>query len=328
MSIRIPLLVGAVILIAGLILSMLLTDYHLRLLNLAAISAIAVIGLNFAFGYAGLISLGHAAFVGAGAYGVALLTTLFVWSPWLALPAAVAGTAVLAMLIGVPLLRLKGHYLALATLGFNVSFSIVAANWIDATGGTNGISRIPELQIAGHALTDERSYLWFALLVLAASAAVAALIHGSRHGRAMIAVRDDETASSMTGIDVPRVKLAAFVLSSVYAAVAGALFAFHMRFISPEDFGYAHSITYLAMLVVGGEGSIVGAILGALLVTFLPEWLRFLGSAYLAFFGLFVLAILIFLPSGLAGIRRPRSFRRHELIKWPALVAASKEARP
>lgn len=328
MSMRFALLVGAVILIAGLTLSMLLTDYHLRLLNLAAISAIAVIGLNFAFGYAGLISLGHAAFVGAGAYGVALLTTLFAWSPWLALPAAIAGTAVLAMLIGVPLLRLKGHYLALATLGFNVSFSIVAANWIEVTGGTNGISRIPQLQIAGHALVDERSYLWFALLVLAVSATIAALIHGSRHGRAMIAVRDDETASSMTGIGVARVKLTAFILSSVYAAVAGGLFALHMRFISPEDFGYAHSITYLAMLVVGGEGSIPGAILGALLVTFLPEWLRFLGSAYLAFFGLFVLAILIFLPSGLVGIRRPASFRRHARMKWPAFVAASKEARP
>ncbi|WP_160118914.1 branched-chain amino acid ABC transporter permease [Bradyrhizobium vignae] len=307
---------------------MLLADYQLRLLNLAVISAIAVIGLNFAFGYAGLISLGHAAFVGTGAYGVALLTTLLAWSPWLALPVAVAGTAIFALSIGFPLLRLKGHYLALATLGLNVSFSIVAANWIELTGGTNGVSRIPELQIAGHALADERSYLWFALVVLALSAAVAALLHVSRLGRAMIAVRDDETASSMTGIDVPRVKLAAFVLSSVYAALAGSLFAFHMRFISPDDFGYAHSITYLAMLVVGGEGSVVGAILGALLVTFLPEWLRFLGSAYLAFFGLFVLAILVFLPSGLAGIRRPRSIRRDAGIKKVALVAVAKDARP
>lgn len=328
MSLRFPLLLGVVILIAGLSLTIVLTDYHLRLVNLAVISAIAVIGLNFAFGYAGLISLGHAAFVGTGAYGVALLTTSLGWSSWLALPAAIAGTAVLALLIGVPLLRLKGHYLALATLGFNVSFTIVAANWIELTGGTNGISRIPELQIAGHALADERSYLWFALLVLAASAVAAALIHGSRHGRAMIAVRDDETASSMTGIDVTRVKLAAFVLSSVYAAAAGGLFACHMRFISPEDFGYAHSITYLAMLVVGGEGSIVGAILGAVLVTFLPEWLRFLGAAYLAFFGLFVLAILIFLPSGLAGIRRPGSLSWASRIKIPGLAAASKEVRP
>lgn len=328
MSLRFPLLLGVVILIAGLSLSIVLTDYHLRLVNLAVISAIAVIGLNFAFGYAGLISLGHAAFVGTGAYGVALLTTLLGWSPWQALPAAIAGAAVLALLIGVPLLRLKGHYLALATLGFNVSFTIVAANWIELTGGTNGISRIPELQIAGHALADERSYLWLALLVLAASAVAAALIHGSRHGRAMIAVRDDETASSMTGIDVTRVKLAAFVLSSVYAAAAGGLFACHMRFISPEDFGYAHSITYLAMLVVGGEGSIVGAILGAVLVTFLPEWLRFLGAAYLAFFGLFVLAILIFLPSGLAGIRWPGRRRGASRMKMPALVAASKEVGP
>ncbi|MBB4363089.1 branched-chain amino acid transport system permease protein [Bradyrhizobium sp. CIR18] len=327
MSMRFPLVLGAIIISVGLGLSMLLADYQLRLLKLAVISAIAVMGLNFAFGYAGLISLGHAAFVGTGAYGVALLTTLLAWS-WLALPVAVAGTAIFALSIGFPLLRLKGHYLALATLGLNVSFSIVAANWIELTGGTNGVSRIPELPIAGHALAYERSYLGFALVVLALSAAIAALLHVSRLGRAMIAVRDDETASSMTGIDVSRVKLAAFVLSSVYAALAGSLFAFHMRFISPDDFGYAHSITYLAMLVIGGEGSVVGAILGALLVTFLPEWLRFLGSAYLAFFGVFVLAILVFLPSGLAGISRPGGIRRDGGIKKLALVAVAKEARP
>jgi len=304
MAMRIPLVVAAVIVVAGALLSLLLPEYHLRLLNLSVISAVAVIGLNFAFGYAGLISLGHAAFVGMGAYGLAILATRYGWSPWLAMPVAIAATAVFAGLIGLPLLRLKGHYLALATLGLNVSFYIVASNWIGLTGGTNGIARIPELHVVGRALSGEREFLWFGLVVLAAVAAVASILHVSRHGRAMIAVRDDEIAAEMTGIDTTVVKIAAFVLSAICAAIAGCLFACHMRFVAPEDFSYAHSITYLAMLIVGGESSIIGAILGSVLLTFLPEWLRFLGPAYLVFFGILVLGILVFLPKGIVGLAR------------------------
>lgn len=307
---RAPLLIAAAILVLGSLLSLVLPEYYLRLLNLSAISAVAVIGLNFAFGYAGLISLGHAAFVGMGAYGLAILTTTCGWSPWLAAPAAVAATAVLAALIGFPLLRLRGHYLALATLGLNVSFYIVTSNWISLTGGTNGIARIPELAIGSFAFSGEHQFLWLVLVVLAAVAVIATMLHASRHGREMMAVRDDEIASEMIGIDTTRVKITAFVLSAICAAIAGCLFALHVRFVAPEDFTYAHSITYLAMLIVGGEGTIVGAILGAILLTFLPEWLRFLGTAYLFFFGLLMLVILVFLPTGLVGLgqrlRRPR----------------------
>jgi len=319
---RVPFLITAVIVSAGVLLSLVLPDYHLRLLNLSVVSAIAVIGLNFAFGYAGLISLGHAAFVGMGAYGLAILTTRMGWSPWRAMLVATTATAAFAGLIGLPLLRLKGHYLALATLGLNVSFYIVAANWIDLTGGTNGISRIPELTIAGRAIAGERPFLWFGLAVLAAITIVAFMIHTSRYGRAMIAVRDDETAAAMSGIDVTMTKIAAFVLSAVCAAIAGCLFACHVRFVAPEDFSYAHSITYLAMLIVGGESTIVGAILGAAVLTFLPEWLRFLGSAYLAFFGLMMLAILVFLPSGIAGLGRYLPRLRSPTRAAPASVSA------
>ncbi|ABE39595.1 inner-membrane translocator [Rhodopseudomonas palustris BisB5] len=302
MAIRNALSIAAAILVIGGLLSAVLPEYYLRLLNLSAISAVAVIGLNFAFGYAGLISLGHAAFVGMGAYGLAILTVTSGWSPWLAAPAAIAATAVLAALIGYPLLRLRGHYLALATLGLNVSFYIVTSNWIDLTGGTNGIARIPELTIGTLTVAGEHRFLWLALVVLAIVAALAAILHGSRHGREMMAVRDDEIASEMIGIDTTRVKITAFVLSAVCAAIAGCLFALHVRFVAPEDFTYAHSITYLAMLIVGGESTIVGAILGAILLTFLPEWLRFLGTAYLFFFGLLMLCILVFLPTGLVGL--------------------------
>jgi branched-chain amino acid transport system permease protein len=303
-SFRFPITLAAAVLLVGLALSLVLADYHLRLLNLAAMSAIAVIGLNFAFGHAGLISLGHAAFVGMGAYGVAILTARLGWSPWLATPVAVTATAAIAALIGLPLLRLTGHYLALATLGLNVSFYILTANWIELTGGTNGISRIPAFSIGSYALADERRFIWLALVVLAVIAAIAALLQASRYGRAMIAVRDDELAAEMSGINTTQVKVGAFVLAAICAAIAGALFACHTRFVAPEDFSYTHSISYLAMLIVGGEGTIIGAILGAVVLTFLPEWLRFLGPAYLLFFGLMMLAILVLMPSGIVGLER------------------------
>jgi branched-chain amino acid transport system permease protein len=321
--------VGALIafLIIGFVLSLTVSEYSLRLLNLAAISAVAVIGLNFAFGYAGLISLSHAAFMGLGAYALAILTTQAGWSPWLAMLPAVAGTGLVAILIGVPLLRLKGHYLALATLGLNVSFVIVATNWIEMTGGTNGIAKIPGVTLFGRAVDGERPFFWLALAIVAALAVLAYLVQRSHYGRAMIAVRDDETAASMSGINVAAMKGAAFALSAVYAAVAGCLFASHMHFISPEDFNFSHSITLLAILIVGGEGTIAGAIIGAVVLTFLPEWLRVLGGSYLAFFGLMVLAILIFMPTGIVGLAslwRKRS--RSEGAEGPAVAVEAKRS--
>ncbi|TDR88053.1 branched-chain amino acid ABC transporter permease [Enterovirga rhinocerotis] len=307
----------------GLALSVSVSEYTLRLLNLATISAVAVIGLNFAFGYAGLISLGHAAFMGLGAYILAILTTQAGWSPWLATLPAILGTGLAAVVIGVPLLRLKGHYLALATLGLNVSFGIVAANWIELTGGTNGIAKIPGLSLFGHAIEGERPFLWLSLAVVAVLAVLASFIQRSRYGRAMMAVRDDETAASMTGINVTATKVSAFALSAIYAAIAGCLFATHVHFISPDDFNFAHSITFLSMLIVGGEGTIAGAIIGAALLTFLPEWLRVLGESYLAFFGLMMLAILIFMPTGIVGLLS--RFRRSAKREAPPAPASSGE---
>jgi branched-chain amino acid transport system permease protein len=139
----------------------------------------------------------------------------------------------------------------------------------------------------------------------------------------MMAVRDDEIAAAMTGINVTAVKVTAFALSAVYAAVAGCLFATHVHFISPDDFSFAHSITFLSMLIVGGEGTIAGAIIGAALLTFLPEWLRVLGESYLAFFGLMMLVILIFMPTGIVGLAR--RWRRPARRETPAVSAAAAE---
>lgn len=288
----------------------LLQGYGLRLLNTAAISAIAVLGLNYVFGYAGLISLAHAAFVGVAAYSVAILTTRHQWDPWLAALAAIVLTCASAYIVGRVLLRLKGHYLALATLGLNVSFTIVTSNWIELAGGTNGISGIPSLSLFGLALDSEQAFYWFALPVLVVLALGAVRVRHSHLGRCMMAVRDDELATAMTGIPITQVKVGAFTLGAGYAAVAGCLFAFHIRFVSPEDFNFSHSIIYLAMLVVGGEGSIVGAIMGAVGVTLLPEVLRGVGNAYLLVFGALVLLILVVLPRGLVSLADASTYRR------------------
>jgi branched-chain amino acid transport system permease protein len=278
------------------------SEYTVRLLNIAIIGAIAVLGLNFAFGWAGLITLAQAAFVGFGAYGTALLTTRVGLDPWSASAIAIVGTAVIAILIGFPMLRLSGHYLALATLGLNVSFGIVTSNWVELTGGTNGITSIPSYPLAGLKLDHAALFFPLAWVVLVVLAIAAYRIRLSRFGRAMIALRDDQIATQMSGVGAVRMRMTAFVIGAMYAAVAGVLFAHHSNFISPGDFDYIHSIFYLSMLIIGGEGTVLGAILGAILVTFLPEWLRPVGDAYLSIFGVLVILVLIFLPKGLTSL--------------------------
>jgi branched-chain amino acid transport system permease protein len=299
---RAAILLVAVAFLLALLLPLFVSGYGIRILNLAFISAIAVIGLNFAFGYAGLITLAQAGFVGCGAYVTAILATTGGLSPWLAIPIATAAGGVLAVVIGIPILRLKGHYLALATLGFNVSFVIVATNWKSVMGGTDGISGIPPLSLGPFALATDHRYFYVVWLALAGAVWVAWRIRNSHVGLAMIAVRDDEIATATSSIGVTRIKVQAFALSATYAALAGALFAHMTNFVAPDDFALGHSIVYLAMLIIGGEGSILGAVIGAIIVTFMPELLRDLGSAYMIFFGCLMLLILIFLPKGLMSL--------------------------
>lgn len=288
--------------LAVLVLPAIVPGFALHVLDTGMIAAVAVLGLNFVVGWAGLISLAQAGFMGLGAYATAILTTRYAWPIWAAGPVAVALAGLAAILVGLPLLRLRGHYLALATLGFNVSFRIVANGWEGFLGGTDGIASIPSPVVFGHPLDTDASYyyvLWAALVV---AVAIAARLRRSHVGRAMITVRDDEIAAGAASVDVVRVKVQAFALGACYAGGAGVLFAHFARYIAPEDFDLGQSILYLAMLIIGGEGSIAGAVLGAVLVTFLPEWLRFLGAGYLTFFGALMLLVLIFLPKGLVSL--------------------------
>lgn len=286
-----------------------MSSYGLRLLDLSLISAIAVLGLSFAFGYAGLLHLGQAAFVGIGAYTSALLAARLGVSFWLSMPVAIALTAAVGVGVGVPMLRLRGHYLALATVGFNVTIDIIARNWTDVTGGENGLSGIPSVAIAGFRFDSDQRFYYLGLAVLAFASLIALAIRHSRFGRAMIAVRDDELACGASGISVLRAKVLAFTLAAAFAGLSGVLYAHYTRYVAPNDFDLVRSITLLVMLIVGGESSILGAIGGTILITFAPELLRFVGEAYLAVFGIGVLVILIVMPDGFAGaLSRLRGF--------------------
>jgi branched-chain amino acid transport system permease protein len=298
LAIAAALAIGAAIVLA---VPALLTPYTLRIMILAVISAIAVIGLCFAFGYAGLIHLGQGAFVGVGAYSAALLTTRLGLGFWTAMPAALVIGAAFAVLIGAPLLRLRGHYLALATVGFNETMEIVAKNWTGVTGGDDGVSGIPGISLFGMPIASDRAFYYLALGFLVLVTLIGYAIRASRFGRAMVAVRDDELACGAAGITAFRVKLLAFILASVYGALSGVLYAHYAGYISPSDFDLVRSTTLLVMLIVGGEASILGAIGGAILVSYAPEWLRFLGQAYLTFFGVAILLVLILLPDGAMG---------------------------
>ena len=284
---------------------LLLSDLDMRLTNLGLISAIAVLGLTFAFGYAGLIQLGQAAFVGLGAYMSALLAVKLGFSFWVGLPAGVLFAAGCAALIGLPLLRLRGHYLALATVGLNVSLEIVTRSWVSLSGGFVGVSGIPGVTIFGWAADTDRRMYWVILAFLALACGLAWLVRHSHLGRAMIAVRDDEIAAAAAGVSITGTKVAAFTLSGAYGGLSGVLYAHYAAYISPSDFALVRSIEFLAMAVVGGESSILGAVIGALFFTYLPEWLRVFGKeTYPTFFGLITLAALILMPAGLVGLAR------------------------
>lgn len=295
-------LIGALLaVLAALVAPRLLSEFNLRLATLSLHTSIAVIGLCIAFGWTGLLHLGQAAFIGIGAYATAILSTKLGLGFWTTMPVALVASGLVALCIAVPMLRLRGHYLALAVLGFNVTFEIVARNWTKLTGGFDGITDIPPVNLFGIVINDDHGYYYLSLGFVIVSALFALALRHSRYGRAMIAIRDDELAAGTSSVSVTRMKVLAFVIASMLAGLSGALYAHHATFIAPQDFEFVKSVTILVMLILGGEISVAGAILGTVIITFLPEWLRFLGDYYQAVFGLLVLVILIVMPNGIVG---------------------------
>jgi branched-chain amino acid transport system permease protein len=300
----------AACLLTSLAMPLVLPAYDLRVLILALISALAVIGLCIAFGWAGLIQLGQGAFVGIGAYCAAILSRDHGFGFPAALLSAAAVTGGFAVLLGVPLLRLRGHYLALATVGLNATALIVVSNAGDLTGGYDGFSGIPPIRLAGFVFTTDTQYFYLVWGLLALVSLVTLSLRASRFGRAMIAVRDDELSAGTSGVPVVRLKVLAYGLCGVCGGLSGCLYAYYAHYVSPGDFDMVRSITLLVMLIVGGETSVAGAILGSILIGFLPEWLRFLGDGYLAAFAIGVLLVLVLMPSGIVGLVQKASGKR------------------
>ncbi len=278
--------------------------YLLTVLGFAAIYAIFVTGLNFFMGYAGQVSFGQNAFAALSGYTSAVLTATYGWQPIAALPLGVVGAVIVAFVVGYPALRLRGHYLAMATLALGMIVYEIAVEWQSITQGYMGISGIPPLGIGRWELNDPKYQLAFLMAVLAVALLAAYRLKESRFGMALAAIAGSEDAAKALGIDVARYKLAAFVIAAVYAAVAGSLMAHFVGFVSPEVFGLHMVISGFMMLYVGGIGSIAGPLFGALIVSLLPETFRAFKDYQDLAYGAALILILIFAPKGAASLAR------------------------
>lgn len=273
--------------------------YTLGMTNLIAINVIVVLGLNLFIGYAGQISLGHAAFFGLGAYGSAIATVTFETPPWLAMALVAVLVSLVALLIAIPILRLSGHYLAMATLGLNFVVYTVLLQWDEVTGGPSGFSGIPYLSIGNFQFDDEvrlHYLIWGFVLV---SLLFCLNLVRSGVGRGLSALAGDEVAAEALGVNTRNAKVKVFVLSAVLASIAGSLFAHCYTFISPDSFGIFTSADMVIMVVVGGMGSIWGSLFGAALITLLPEWMDMFETYKDFVHGGILVLVLMFLPQGL-----------------------------
>ena len=284
-------------------------SYLMNVLVFAGIHTMLAVALNLLLGYAGQISLGHAAFFGLGAYGSGILTATFGWEPWSTMLLVAVLVAALAFAIGFPILKLKGHYLAMATLGLGIIIYIVFNEWVELTEGPSGFSGIPNLQLGSLLFdTDFKNYYLVWSFVLG-SVLLSVNLANSRVGRAFRAIHDAEVAARVMGVNARLLKVQLFSLSAMICAIAGSLYAHVMTFIAPPSFGFNISVELLTMVVIGGLGSIYGSFLGALLLTILPEFLRFLNDYDIIFYGALLLLMTIFMPGGLVrGV--PELFRR------------------
>ncbi len=309
----------AVLVLAGAALaaSVPLSGYLLNILMQATTYAIAVVGLTVVLGLCGQINLAQAAFFGIGAYAVGLGTTALGLSFWLCLAGGLAAALVLGGFLGASTLRLGGHYLAMVTISFQQILTLVLVNWIPVTHGPDGVPNIARPV----PFTDGQRYLAFCLVVLGAVAYAVWRMPDTRLGRAMRAVRDNELAAGVVGVDVYRTKVLAFAIGALLAGLGGGLFAGGFAYVSPDQFTFAESIIFLTMALLGGVGSPVGAVIGTALLVLLPEWLRFLKEVpglYLAIYGVAVILIVVFMPAGIWGFATQQIGRVRRLPRGPA----------
>ena len=280
------------------------SGYYFRVGALIFVNGLAVTGIVILTGYAGQISLGHAGFAGIGGYACALAPVHLGIHPALAVVLGAGVSAVLAYLVGKPILRLKGYYLGVASLGFGILVAMILNNERQLTKGPDGIE-VADLGLRGllkdWGLNLSNGEFWYAFtgICLILGAWIALNLHDSPTGRALRALHGSEVAAGTVGIDVARVKLQAFVISAVYASVAGSLTALQNKFVTPDIAGFMHSVEMVTMAVLGGVGSVPGAILGAGILTLLPQVLTVFADYEQVILGLVMMLVMIFLPQGL-----------------------------
>ncbi len=272
--------------------------FYLRVAALVWIFALAALGLTILMGYAGQVSLGHAGFLGIGAYGVAIGPTHLGLSPLLSLFLAAVLSGVIAYVVGRPILRLKGYYLAIATLGFGLILALIFQSESAVTGGPDGMA-VARLTVFGWRITGALQWYWLSAGVLLVGAWIALNVADSPSGRALRALHDSEVAAAGAGVDVAAKKLSAFVVAAVYAAIAGGLLACMNGLITPDAASFMHSVELVAMVIIGGLGSVLGAVVGAAFLIVLPQALTSLQEYEQAVLGLLIMVFMIVLPTGI-----------------------------
>ena len=278
-------------------------NHYTGIMAFAGIYCLITIGLSIFMGYAGQISLGHAAFFGIGAYVSGILTTRFGLDPWLAMLAGILAAALVAVAVGAPSLKLKGHYLAMATLAFGIIINIVFREEVELTGGPDGMGNIPGIQLLGLSINSTVKFYYLIWMFAAGAFVFTANLLQSPLGRSLRALHTSEPAAAAMGVNVARTKIMVFVYSAALAAMAGSLYAHYMNFINPSSFDLFFSIKLIIMIALGGMHSIWGAVIGTILITFLSlEWLHYFEEFEIVAYGAILLAVTIFLPHGLAGI--------------------------
>ena len=298
--------------VAFALLPLALKSYGVYLCTLFCVYLMATFGLNLTIGYAGQMSLGQAAFLGIGAYIAAI--GLKAGLPFFAvLPLAAIGCFAVGLALGFPALRVQHHYLAFATLGFNVLVFLVMRNEEKITGGTFGISGIPRPSLFGLSLDGSLAFFWFTLASTLVVIALLWWLLRSPWGRAFAALRDNPIRAESLGVNITTYTLRAFAIGATCAGVGGVYFAALVQFIEPAPFHVSTSLMMLLGVIVGGSGRFLGPVLGTVVIVLLPEWLRFMQNWYLAVFGFAVVALMIWLPGGLLSI--PERLRRRAVTR-------------
>ena len=290
--------IGAVVL-AAILPFFISNNYHLNLMIQVLINIVVVVGLNFITGLTGQMSLGTA---GIFSLGASLLATKAGVNPWICLIAAIGMGILIGICLGYPSLRISGVYLSLTTIGFSEIVRILMTNMTELTGGALGVTGIPAFSIFGFQLRTNKQFYYVYLIIAVILIFNAYRLVHSKWGRAFLAVKDNPDAVEAGGVNIAKIKILAFTMASVYAAIAGSLYAHYIGFINPSAYNVEFSINYVVMLVIGGIGSVPGNVLGAILVTLVPEFLRFMENYYWLVFSIITLLFVIFLPNGMISI--------------------------